>query len=194
MHLAASLAMSIRGWNPGISRRISWEPGISAHLHSFRRHHIHRMQSQPCKDCGRLLPLTRENFGNTPSGGFRRQCRACMRGHVKGYSEVNKEGVKERNQLRQERQAVAGGAGYRDEDVTKIRKYLSDRCAYCNGPLLGAGHIDHMIPVARGGKNETTNITLCCEPCNLAKHAKNVEEFLRWRSERGLKNRLPRVV
>lgn len=51
-----------------------------------------------------------------------------------------------------------------------------------------------MTPIAKGGRDEPANLTLACEKCNLAKHAKDVEEFLRWRTQRGLKNRRPRVV
>jgi 5-methylcytosine-specific restriction endonuclease McrA len=153
-----------------------------------------RPLTQACKDCGRLLPLTRDHFGSTPSGGFRRQCRSCMRAHVKRYSQDNKSGVKERSQLRLQRQAAAGGSGFTEVDVGRIRHYLQDRCAYCGISLNGGGHVDHMTPVARGGRDEVRNITLCCEPCNLAKHAKTVSEFLRWRLERGLRNRNPRVV
>ena len=117
-----------------------------------------------------------------------------MRAHVGAYSAANKDGVAERAAVRREREDRAGGKGYSDSDVSRIRRQLGDRCAYCDIPLDNAGHVDHMMPVAQGGKNEAANITLCCEKCNLAKHAKNVEQFLRWRIQRGLKNRNPRVV
>ena len=93
-----------------------------------------------------------------------------------------------------EREAAAGGTGYTDHDVRSLRLDLADRCAYCDEPLRGAGQIDHKTPVAQGGRNDLSNITLCCEKCNLAKHAKNVEQFLRWRANHHLKIRSPRVV
>lgn len=47
------------------------------------------------------------------------------------------------------------------------------RCAYC-----GRGetervrlHIDHLIPVAHGGKNELDNLVTACQDCNLGKSA-----------------------
>lgn len=153
-----------------------------------------RMDIRQCRSCLESYPLTRDNFGNTPSGGFRFKCRACMRAHVEAYSAANKDGVAERAAVRREREARAGGIGYSNSDIAKVRRLLGDRCAYCDIPLNSAGHVDHMTPVAQGGKNEASNVTLCCEKCNLAKHAKNVEQFLRWRAERGLKNRNPRVV
>lgn len=148
-------------------------------------------KKQQCKKCQCWLPMTRDYFGNTPNGNFRQQCRACMRGHVQKYSEANKEGVAERAQLRKTRMAIAGGVGYSDTDISKIRRLLSDRCAYCNINLNGGGHIDHKTPIAQGGKNDPSNLTICCEKCNLAKHAKNVDEFIKWRLQRGLSIRRP---
>ena len=40
-----------------------------------------------------------------------------------------------------------------------------------NGPSLGA--VDHIVPRARGGQNERTNLQLLCEPCNASKGAKD---------------------
>ena len=152
------------------------------------------MEIRQCLTCFKSYPLNRDNFGNTPSGGFRFKCRACMRAYVKDYSSANKDGVAERSAIRREREALAAGNGYTDEDILKIRKLLEDRCAYCNAQLADRWHIDHMNPVVQGGRTEVSNLTLCCEKCNFAKHAKNVEQFLYWRTQRGLKNRNPRVV
>lgn len=152
------------------------------------------MQGQCCKDCGDVKPMTREFFGNTPNGNFRTQCRTCMRAHVKGYSDENKDGVQERNELRRQRIIAASGEGYDQTDVSRLRRAIGDKCAYCDTPLNGGGHVDHKTPISRGGANDPANITICCERCNLAKHAKAVDEFLIWRTQRGLKNRHPRIV
>ncbi|RVT86243.1 HNH endonuclease [Inhella crocodyli] len=152
------------------------------------------MQTQKCSGCGNVYPMTREHFGNTPNGNFRTKCRACVRAHVAAHSAANVGAASERAELRRQRIAAAGGRGYTDADVERIRNALGDRCAYCADELNGSGHVDHKTPIAKGGRDEPANITLACEKCNLAKHAKDVEEFLRWRAQRGLLNRHPRVV
>lgn len=51
------------------------------------------------------------------------------------------------------------------------------RCAYCDArdvPLQK----DHIVPRARGGSNRVSNLALACEPCNQAKGALDVREFL----------------
>jgi len=63
----------------------------------------------------------------------------------------------------------------------EVREYLLEKwgrkCAYC-----GAEHtplqIEHIVPRARGGSNRISNLTLACNPCNQAKAARPVEEFL----------------
>jgi len=63
----------------------------------------------------------------------------------------------------------------------EVREYLLEKwgrkCAYC-----GAEHtplqIEHIVPRARGGSNRISNLTLACDPCNQAKDARPVEEFL----------------
>jgi 5-methylcytosine-specific restriction endonuclease McrA len=52
-------------------------------------------------------------------------------------------------------------------------------CTYCGCPPEETKmHVDHAIPVSRGGSDEWHNLVPACEPCNLKKHAKTPEEFL----------------
>jgi 5-methylcytosine-specific restriction endonuclease McrA len=64
----------------------------------------------------------------------------------------------------------------------EVREYLLNKwdrkCAYCgveNVPL----QIEHIIPRAKGGTNRVSNLCLACEPCNIKKGTKNIEEFLK---------------
>jgi len=68
----------------------------------------------------------------------------------------------------------------------EVREYLLEkwgrRCAYCgatNVPL----QIDHICPQARGGSNSVSNLTLACRPCNEAKGATPIQEFLHEKPE-----------
>lgn len=47
------------------------------------------------------------------------------------------------------------------------------RCMYCGGHPPGVLlHVDHVDPVANGGKNDMDNLVTSCEPCNLGKGAR----------------------
>lgn len=52
------------------------------------------------------------------------------------------------------------------------------RCAYC-GADNGEFHVDHIVPVAKGGSNDPENLTIACAPCNMSKGDRLVSE---WRS------------
>ena len=55
-------------------------------------------------------------------------------------------------------------------------------CPYCGNPINGDGHIDHIIPVSRGGTNGLGNLVYCCAHCNLSKNNKDLNQ---WLSEMG---------
>jgi len=63
----------------------------------------------------------------------------------------------------------------------EVREYLLEkwqrRCAYCgkdNVPL----QIEHILPTSKGGTNRVSNLTLACEPCNIAKGTREIKAFL----------------
>lgn len=51
------------------------------------------------------------------------------------------------------------------------------RCRYCAADLSAGYHLDHIMPLLLGGKNEDANIQVLCPPCNRRKHAKHPDEF-----------------
>ncbi len=50
------------------------------------------------------------------------------------------------------------------------------RCAYCGRGERErvALHLDHIVPVARGGKTELDNLVTACETCNVGKSASDL--------------------
>lgn len=47
-------------------------------------------------------------------------------------------------------------------------------CLYCGSP---SQHIDHIVPLSRGGEHRIGNLTGSCAPCNLSKGAKFITEW-----------------
>lgn len=139
--------------------------------------------SRLCRKCGKTLPLDEKNFGHTPNGNFRYVCRWCKGKYDKTWAGCNPGANTERSRDRVCRENSAGGDGITNNEKRKIRALLKDTCAYCGVELNGAGHFDHKTPVAKGGKSVYSNFTLACEGCNLAKHAKTVDEFFARRKE-----------
>lgn len=52
-------------------------------------------------------------------------------------------------------------------------------CFYCAASCSVGFHVDHFIPLARGGAHVLTNLRIACAPCNLKKNAKMPDEFMR---------------
>lgn len=53
-------------------------------------------------------------------------------------------------------------------------------CAYCEVPMFGSFHVDHMIPLCKGGRHDWTNIAITCAACNMRKHSKTAEDFMEY--------------
>ena len=72
---------------------------------------------------------------------------------------------------------VAAGGTYSAQDVQKQHQYQKGRCYYCGQKLGKPYHVDHVIPLSRGGSNAPENIVLACSHCNLSKHNRLPHEW-----------------
>lgn len=75
------------------------------------------------------------------------------------------------------------GGRYNGDDLKLLFEKQDGKCFYC-GELIYSSfdkelHVDHKIPLSRGGKNDISNIALACSKCNLSKHTQTAEEFLK---------------
>lgn len=80
-------------------------------------------------------------------------------------------------QNRRARLLEAGGT-YSSQDIKKLYELQKGRCWWNTKHKLDKGyHIDHRIPLVKGGSNDISNIVLACPHCNLSKRDKMPEEF-----------------
>jgi hypothetical protein len=82
------------------------------------------------------------------------------------------------------RKAVKEGEGFSRQDVKDLLRKQGDLCAEptCKIPLNGKYHVDHIMPIALGGKHALENIQCLCPPCNHRKAAKHPDI---WDKENG---------
>ena len=78
------------------------------------------------------------------------------------------------------RRREAEGA-FTPADITLLKAIQSGRCHWCFKPLGDAYHIDHRVPLIKGGTNDPRNLVLAHPFCNLSKHAKMPWEFMEGR-------------
>jgi hypothetical protein len=60
-----------------------------------------------------------------------------------------------------------------------ILKKYGYKCVYCGASLtLETAHIDHVVPIHKGGTDDWKNLVSACHTCNLSKGAKFI--FSEW--------------
>ena len=123
-----------------------------------------------------------------------RQCKSCRRAHVKEYRENNVD--KERKRIKKwhrknpskgkyyesNRRALKNNASiglvdYGELLAMNVKNNGKLTCVYCHRGIRGAYHVDHIIPLSRGGSHSMDNLAIACPACNLAKSNKLLSEW-----------------
>lgn len=93
----------------------------------------------------------------------------------------NPDGVTRNNANRRSRERSNGGK-LSSDIVTRLMKRQKGKCVCCSVSLTRANrHLDHIMPIARGGPNDDGNVQLLCAPCNISKRARDPIEFMQSR-------------
>lgn len=58
-------------------------------------------------------------------------------------------------------------------DVQSILRLQRYKCACCGISLKSGFHVDHVVPLSRGGSNDKFNLQMLCATCNLRKSNKD---------------------
>lgn len=137
-----------------------------------------------CKDCAN--EMFRVMNGNTqgPSGRKKQSLMTAqeLKDHLtaqrRAYRERNREYVRTQNKLRHLKNRAAGHAPDK-YDLGRMLCSQDARCTYCADLLPRQTHLDHKMPVSRGGTNALPNLQLLCPTCNMRKGAMTHEEYAR---------------
>lgn len=84
------------------------------------------------------------------------------------------------NAHRRRARLLAAPGEHTAADLAEILQAQGHRCAYCRADLKRAKkHVDHIVPLARGGSNGRANLQYLCAPCNQSKSARDPADFAR---------------
>ncbi|OGQ00789.1 MAG: hypothetical protein A2Z40_04235 [Deltaproteobacteria bacterium RBG_19FT_COMBO_60_16] len=94
------------------------------------------------------------------------------------YRKANSERVKITNKNRHARKK--GNGGKLSPDIaSNLFNLQRGKCVVCKKSLKKTGfHLDHIVPLIKGGRNEDKNIQLTCPTCNIKKGGKDPIQFM----------------
>lgn len=82
------------------------------------------------------------------------------------------------NHTHRRRKQMGCAGTVRPLTIKEILSQQDNRCYYCKNEFENF-HIDHLIPLAKGGLHKEYNIVLACPKCNIRKSAKMPDEFIK---------------
>jgi 5-methylcytosine-specific restriction endonuclease McrA len=133
----------------------------------------------------RLVKRARDRaYYRSHSEQIRSHVKEYRRVHTEEHRQYSREYAKNHRQQRRvserNRRALRRNRGtHTIQDV--INQYARQRghCYYCRCKVAwGKHHVDHIIPLIRGGMNTADNLVITCPTCNLRKREKRPHEWL----------------
>ena len=72
------------------------------------------------------------------------------------------------------------GGHFSKKDIPGMHAAQRGLCYFCGTPIeltSNSLHVDHYVPIVKGGKNDLSNMVLTCAKCNMLKNAMNGNNF-----------------
>ena len=68
---------------------------------------------------------------------------------------------------------------FTEQDINELHLEQEGKCFYC-GETYSIYHVEHKIPLSRGGSDTKENLAIACPHCNFTKINKTMEEFFEY--------------
>lgn len=78
-------------------------------------------------------------------------------------------------EIAEQREAVIKAGNVPSAYIKELRQMP---CNYCGKYFENKMHIDHVVPISKGGQHSIDNLVTACKPCNLSKANKLLDEWL----------------
>lgn len=159
-----------------------WKPATTEHFRA-RKDRPGKLRSQ-CRNCD--CADTRRNYRENPDRKLEYQREYAsknadkIREQKREYRLANAEKVlaqlRARQNARRARERQAEG-NHTPDDVRRQYDSQRGKCWWCGKKVGKNYHVDHRVPLSRGGSNAPDNIVVACVKCNLSKHSRLPHEW-----------------
>lgn len=112
---------------------------------------------------------------------WRQQNRAAYLLNARRWAQEHPERRRQQDMGRRARKLANGVHVVTERDIDRLVIRHGGRCAYCPAALASGFHLDHIVPLARGGHHAIGNLAPACPDCNLSKGKLLLTE---WRKRR----------
>lgn len=144
---------------------------------------INNVECKKCSTCKEWLSLDSFNKDNNKWDNISNVCVNCYNKYVRNVWSKTTKGIVSRkvSKLRRRiREQLAGKI--LSKTIThvmneNIEEFGQLTCIYCKTACKDSWHLEHKIPLSRGGNNNITNLAISCPKCNLKKGVKTEQEF-----------------
>jgi 5-methylcytosine-specific restriction endonuclease McrA len=99
----------------------------------------------------------------------------ARRQKMRAWRAKNPEAVTAMSQRRHAMKKGNTAKSVTDKDIRSLIARHGGKCAYCKD--ANYDHIDHIVPLSRGGRHAIGNLMPACAFCNLSKHARVLSEW-----------------
>ena len=130
------------------------------------------------RECARKYRERNPDYWKTPAGIASRK-RASHRWYAtKGRECVRRWRAAHPENVRASKARRRAAGEPTASDIRTLYAYQDGRCFYCLDPVGSDYHVDHYVPVNRGGTSEFTNLVISCPECNRRKSDREPMEFM----------------
>lgn len=132
-----------------------------------------------CNKCRKERPATEDFFYSNGRGGLMAVCKVCRDGNLeqrRAHYDAYAETLRAKSNNYRARKLAADGT-YTSDDIHLLFKSQKGLCWWCGKKVGKKYHIDHRIPLSRGGTNWPNNLCIACPSCNSRKRDRLPHEW-----------------
>lgn len=111
---------------------------------------------------------------------WKRENADLVKASIKAWYKANPEAKRTYDAARKASRKKINGK-YTADDLKMLMLLQKRKCAICQNDIVGQFHVDHILPLSKGGRNDRQNIQLTHPTCNQQKYDKDPIHFMQER-------------